>query len=102
MARVYVINRSSHDFSGAEKYGKLVFLSEGKVDKFQTNNIFRQFYHYLRNADASDFLLCTGLTIMNIIATSILIRRFGKVNLLIYNDKNRTYSERLLDLSNIT
>ena len=92
---VYVINRSSHDFSDAERFGDLIFLSDGRIDKFATNNIYRMFQPILAASASEDYLLVTGLTIMVCIAAGMLASKHGRLNLLIHRADN-TYVSRTL------
>lgn len=91
MAKVYVVNKSSHDFSPAADYGELVFLSEGPMNRYEANNMARQFLPYLLCSSKEDYLLPCGLSIMNMIAASIFVHLHGRLNILLY--KNKVYKE---------
>lgn len=86
MPNVYVINRSGHDFHEAERYGKLIYLSEGSMSRYATARIYRQFAEILKHSKEDDFILTTGLSVMNCIATSIMTALHGKINLLLFKD----------------
>ena len=43
MKRVYVVNRSNHDFTEAQHYGEVIFLSDGPMNRYSTNNMLRVF-----------------------------------------------------------
>jgi hypothetical protein len=94
LPKVYVISRSNHDFSEAEQFGELVFLSEGKMNRFSTNHIARCFEDAMKDCQPDDFILQTGLTVMNMIATAIFASKWKKLNLLIYSQGK--YSPRSL------
>ena len=84
MPRVYVISRSPHDFSEAEHFGELIFLSEGRMNRFSTNHIARSFMEIMKDCQPEDYILQTGLTVMNMIATAIFASKHKRLNLLIY------------------
>lgn len=87
MPNVFIINKSSHDFSPAEKFGKLIYLSEGPLNRFDTNNMIRIFKPILeKNANSDDYILLTSLTTMCVIVASIFSDMFGSLNLLIWKD----------------
>ena len=88
MPTVYVINRASHDFSKAKKHGELCYLSNDPMDRYATNNMYRQFKEILEASSPDDYILVTSLTIMN-------------VNLLIHKTENNDYIVRRLDLSDL-
>lgn len=84
MPKVYVISKSNHDFTEAEHFGELIFLSEGKMNRFSTNHIARCFEEMMKDCQPEDFILQTGLTVMNMIATAIFASKYKRLNLLIY------------------
>lgn len=90
---VYVINRSSHDFSDAQRFGTLIYLSDGNVNRFATNKIARFFAPVINASNPNDYILLTGLTVMTCIATGMFAYKHGRLNLLIHR-ANHTYAER--------
>ena len=91
MPKVFVVSRSSHDFSPARRYGDLVFLSEGPMDRYSANNMVRQFAPVLEQSSPEDYLLPCGLSVMNMMAACLMVMKHGRLNLLLY--KNKTYRE---------
>lgn len=86
MARVYIVNESSHDFSSAEKYGKLVFCTSGRMNRFGTNDMIRKFQDAMRNSCKDDYILLCSLNVMNSLACSVFARKHGTLNLLLFKD----------------
>jgi len=43
MPNVYIVNKGCHDYSKAEGYGSLVYLSRDMYSRFSTGKIFRVF-----------------------------------------------------------
>jgi hypothetical protein len=101
MATVYVINRAAHDFSNAEKFGQLVYLSDSPINRYATNKMYRKFWKILRSSSSDDYILVTSLTVMNIIACGIFALLHGRLNLLIHKTDNNSYIERRLDLTDV-
>jgi len=101
MANVYIINKAIHDFSKAEEYGRLIYLSEKPINRYATNNIYRKFLPILSKSMASDHILITSLNTMNIIACIIFVLKHKKLNLLIHKPKTNTYVERKLNLEEL-
>lgn len=99
MQTVYVVNRGGHDFSEAERFGRLHFLSEGSMSKFAANKIYREFSIHLRSSKPDDYILLTGLSTMNVVACSIFSYLHGRLNLLLY--KNGKYVERKIVLGDL-
>jgi len=92
--RVYIVNKSAHDFSEANWYGKVIFLSEGSMNRYATNNMHRKFYDILKDSHEDDYIVPCSLNVMNSIACAIFARLHGKLNLLLF--KNGKYIERNL------
>ena len=92
MSKVYIVNRSSHDFSDAERFGTIHFLSEGAVNRYATNTMIRQFQDGLANSEPGDYIVLCSLNVMNSIACAIFAHRHGRLNLLLF--KEGTYIER--------
>lgn len=95
--RVHVVNYSGHDLTAASKFGKLVFLTEGRyVNIFDTDNLILELRRKLKDVHANDFLLLSGSPVLNTIATMIWMLKFGNINYLIFNSKSREYVARTI------
>lgn len=99
--RVFIINNSSHDFEPAKKFGNLIFLSEGRYSRYDVNNIYREFSEKLETSQSEDYLLLTGLPIMQGIAMMIMGVMHGRVNILQFreNEGRKFYLERNIVLN---
>ena len=97
MNNVYIVNKSAHDFSAAEHYGKIIFLSEGPMNRYATNNMHRVFSDVMSESKEHDHIVPCSLNVMNSIACALFARKHGRLNLLLF--KEGTYIERnmLLD-----
>jgi len=93
---VYVVNKSGHDYSDAERYGKLHFITEGTLDRFNVNNMHRICSDTFQTARPNDYILITSLTILCAVACATFAQRFNTLNLLIFKDGK--YIERRLIL----
>jgi hypothetical protein len=93
MTKVFIVNRGCHDHSDAERFGKIVYLSEGAVNRYAVANIYRQFVAKLKESEPGDYILLTGLSVMSSLACSIFARIHGRLNLLLYKT-SRTPGER--------
>lgn len=97
---VYIINRSPHDFSDAKRFGDLVYLSDGPIDKFATNHITRMFAPIIEASEPQDYILLTALTVMCCIAVGMFARKHGMIRLLLHRSDG-TYVERVVMLDGI-
>ena len=97
MPRVYVVNKSAHDFSKAEKFGQLVFMTEGRMNRFGTNDMVRKFKDAMRNSKREDYLLLCSLNVMNSLACAVFGRKHGTLNLLLFKEGEYLERNHLLD-----
>lgn len=92
MASVFIVNKSSHDFSSAEQYGDLVFLSEGPMNRYSTNNMIREFKEKMKDSTSLDYIVPCSLNVMNAIACALFAFKHGGLNLLLF--RRGEYIER--------
>ena len=92
MSHVYVVNRSAHDFSPAEKFGQIIFLSEGPMNRYSTNNMHRRFTEVMKDSSEHDYIVPCSLNVMNSIASSVFAVMHRRLNLLLF--KEGEYLER--------
>jgi hypothetical protein len=88
MKNVYIVNKGCHDYTDAERFGNLIFLTAGSFNILSTSKMYRKFSEGLKNSQPSDYIMPSGLSIMNAIACSIFSVMHGRLNLLIYYTKN--------------
>jgi|TARA_R100001530_G_scaffold65120_1_gene46644 hypothetical protein len=97
---VFIVNSSAHDYSDAERYGSLVVMSEGAVNKFNVSAMFRTFEKYLNKSSHDDFLLSSGPAVMQSIACAMFAARHSRLNLLTWRyeggDKPDHYVHQVL------
>lgn len=87
MPTVYVVNRGGHNFTPAEHYGKLLYLTEGTMNPFAVDKMYREIAKHLKDSNAEDYILVTGLTIMNSIACACFAKKHnGRLNLLLFRN----------------
>ena len=100
MSNVYIINDSGHNFSSANKFGKLVPLSSGKINKFHVMDMLRDFDEVLCKSHKNDYILQNGPAIMSMVASAIFASYHGCLNLLIWriDEGKETYVVRRMKL----
>ena len=103
MTKVYIVNRGGHDHGDAERFGELVYLSEGIMSRYGTTQIYRQFSEILKSSSPDDYILPTGLSTMGCIACSIFSFLHGRLNLLLYKSSSSggKYIERIIKLDEL-
>jgi len=97
--KVFVINQSSHDYSSAKDFGRLVYMTTGSINRFACSKMARIFENHLKNSTEHDYLLISGLSVMCAIACGMFAAKHRRLNLLIYKANKKTseyYQERIV------
>jgi hypothetical protein len=97
MRKVFISNRTSHNYDAALKFGEIVSLTKGNMSIEDTSKLYRIMEPILRSSSPNDLILLSGASAINSVAVSIFVALHGKLNLLIYR-RNGTYIERNLTL----
>ena len=91
MPNVLIVNYGTHDYTKAERFGQLVPMSKGPVNKFKLSAMHRLFEERIEHlTSAKDFILVSGPMIMNVIACAMFARKHGCLNLLIWKEDEQT------------
>lgn len=97
MSTVYVVNNAMHDYQNAEKFGNIVFMTEGKVPIFKTDTVTKMLRDGLATFNANDYILVSGPAWLDIIAALIAFKHLSEVKFLVFDAKERTYIVRHLN-----
>jgi len=97
MAKVYVVNNTNHDYSKAEQYGELVYVTKGKLPIFKTNTVRAMLEKGLVKFTKDDYLLISGPAIVSVMAAIILFNKFDTVKFLVFDAKQQDYVVRHLN-----
>ena len=98
-SKVYITNRGPHDYSGAKRFGELIFCTEGSLDKMDTAQMYRLLVDAMHDSEPEDYILIGSLTSLCCVATSIFAAKHWRINLLLHRQDG--YQERTIMLNNI-
>lgn len=97
---VYVANLGPHDFSEAEEYGDIVYLTKGPTSN-QPAKLAQEIVAGLSDSDPDDYLVLSGPSLVcGIVATVFALMHGGRLNLLLYRGPNQPYHRVRLSLQN--
>jgi len=96
--RVYVPNLGPHDYSKAWDFGDLVFCTEGQVNRKDLRTMLSHMELAMEDAEDRDYILMNGLTSLCVVACSLFVHKFGKLNILMFEDGE--YLEKVLTFDN--
>ncbi len=84
MPKVYVTNRGGHSYEAAEKFGEIIYITEGTLNRFATSTLYRAFIDGMAESQPEDYILITSMSIVNAIGAAVFARKHGCLNLLLY------------------
>jgi hypothetical protein len=99
--KVYVLGDGGHDYSDAERFGKLVFLNIPRHMKWDIAQLYEALQEGLSEAEPNDLLIVSHLASHCCVATALLVEWFGRVNFLIYR-KDRYEEHKLVVNADVT
>lgn len=94
---VWVPNKGPHDYTNAERYGQVHFLTEGAIPRYQTDAVYAEIANGLATSQPNDYLLIASLSILNAIAAAVLAVKHGRINFLLHRDGD--YVVRSIDMN---
>lgn len=92
--KVWVVQNSGHDFTATKDFGEIAFLFPDKINVFASDVLVRDIEDKLEAAKEDDYLVLSGPALANCVAYSFLLRKFSKVNVLIFGHKKGKYEIR--------
>lgn len=97
---VWIVNEGAHNYSKAERYGRLIPITRGNINPFNPGRMMINTQHKLGIATEDDYILLSGLALLNAVVVAMFLSRFGFVNILQYSDKQGDY--RLVKIDGVT
>ena len=83
--KVYIPNKGCHDFSTAEMFGELIFLTTGKFNLLSIGRMYRTFQPIVDASSNEDYILVCGPSVMASILCSLFAIKHNCLNLLLYS-----------------
>ena len=84
MRKVFVLNKGAHNYSDAERYGDLIYCTDGAIDKLDIQQMFRELQPHIADSSPDDYILLTSLTSLCSVACAMFAAKHGRLNLLIF------------------
>ncbi len=98
--KVFIPNKGVHDYSDAERYGQIVFVTKGEQSKNAVGKMARRWADVLKNSSPNDYILVTSLTTLCSIGCSVFaLKHKGFLNLLLFREGR--YIARTLRLDQV-
>jgi len=104
MKRVFIIGPGQHIYDAADKFGQRINVLDSRVNPFDTDALVglvveELFKKYTITVD--DFIVFGGNAILNAVTVGVLVKKFGKVNVLVYGAKHRDYTPRAISFNSL-
>lgn len=95
--RVIICQHLHHDCTPAEKFGEFLIYTDHRINIYSIKALteFKEWLDLVTHA--SDYILLTGNLLVNSMAVTYMLKRFGRVNVLLYHQVESTYIARTLE-----
>jgi len=97
MPTVYVTNKSAHDFSAAERFGEIFFVTSGRLNRYNINDMHRHASEALEESEPGDYIVPCSLNTLNSIVCATFAVKHKRLNLLLFKDNSYLERTILLD-----
>lgn len=97
--KVFIPNKGSHNYSDAERYGEIVYVTKGEQNRYAIGTMVRSWVKVLRSSSPEDYILLSSLTNLCCIGAALFVLRHSRLNLLLF--RNDRYIERKIELKEI-
>lgn len=99
-SKVFIANfQPNKDFSPAEEFGELVFMSRGFIDLKNLARTRSKIEQYLKVAAPTDFIILNGPAVVNALIIALWFNRFGYVNVLSWDPNKTGYIHNVVGIS---
>lgn len=99
MSRVWIVNFAGHDYSDAEKWGEIRPVTIGYVGQGSFDRLLYDVVNGLKDSQPDDWMLPSGLTILNVIAAAVWLKMHGELRILVFDRKAEKSDYRELKLT---
>jgi len=93
MSKVWVVNYAGHDYSDAERFGELAFITKGYVSRGHLDRLLYEVAEGVAKSKPSDWLLPSGLITLNVLAAACWLHKHQHLRLLLWDNKRSQYRE---------
>ncbi len=96
MPKVYIVQKSEHDFSRAKEYGELVYLydDEHKANVFAPDKLIHEIKEKLKDSTPDDYLILSGSMLPAALTFFEWTDRHGICHNLLYSFRDGGYEVR--------
>lgn len=88
---VWIVNFSGHDYSDAERFGEIEFITQGYVPRDRLDRMLGTVAERIANSGPNDWLLPSGLIPLNVLAGACWLKKHDTLRLLLWDDKTNRY-----------
>ena len=99
---VWVVNFAGHNYTDAERWGELKYVTKGYVSLGHLDRLVYQVVESLEESRPTDWLIPSGLLILNVLASVFWYEKHGALRLLMWDRKNDSYMELNVDTEHLT
>ena len=85
MRRVFIVNDQGYNYGYASRWGQLVNLTSGRINKHRLSDLQVQVEAIFGDCDPEDYILPSGPSLLTALVCSIFAAKHKRLNLLLYH-----------------
>ncbi len=93
---VWVVNFNGQEIDHAKTFGAIRFVTHGRVETFRVDSLIRQVTTALKDSRPDDWVVATGHIVLGMLVALEMVRRHGRLNLLLWHARLRIYIPRII------
>jgi hypothetical protein len=100
--KVFIVNVGFHNYQSAKEFGELVPVTLAKVNLKNTDRLEAEMQEVLDDFVEGDYLLLSGVPLLNVIAAGYVFKRLGFLDTLSWDPALQAYHIRKFDFEKRT
>lgn len=98
---VWLVNQGGHDYRKAARYGRVLPLTTANVNPFAVDRLLVNLSQRLSMAQEQDYLVISGLALLNALVLAIWLAKFPKANILQWSVNGSNYVKLVISAENV-
>jgi len=85
MPKVFILNKDERDYSDAERFGEVLFVTKGRIpNPYDITGLHKIIEQMMNMVKEDDYIVISTIPILHMIASSFIAAKYGKVNYLTF------------------
>lgn len=101
MPKVFVANYQDMDFTPAQQFGELVFITQGYIPLNDLEKVRAQIKKFVDLSSPSDYIIQNGPSVIVTLLAVLWFMKHGYINMLSWNSKTKSYKHFVVGVDSV-